>query len=57
MSAQQTTSYDAVIVGSGISGALIAKHSKTIDKIRPHLVLEGLYQLSNLKKLSARPRR
>ena len=25
MSAQQTTSYDAVIVGSGISGALIAK--------------------------------
>ena len=36
----------AVVVATGGSSALIAKHARTINHLKPHLVLEGLYQLS-----------
>lgn len=36
----------AAVVATGGAGALIAKHAKTIQHLRPHLVLEGLSQLA-----------
>ena len=36
----------ALVVATGGAGALIAKYARTIDHLRPYLVLEGLYQLS-----------
>lgn len=36
----------AVVVATGGGSALIAKHAKTIDHLKPSLVLDGLYQLS-----------
>lgn len=36
----------AVVVATGGASALIGKHSQTIDHLKPHLVLEGLYHLS-----------
>ena len=36
----------AVVVATGGASPLIAKHAKTIDHLRPNLVLEGLLQLS-----------
>ena len=38
----------AVVVATGGASGLIAKHAKTIDYLKPHLVLEGLYHLSLL---------
>ena len=35
----------AAVVATGGASALIAKHARTIDQIKPHLVLEGLNQL------------
>lgn len=40
----------AVVLATGGASALIAKHSKTIDHLKPHLVLEGLYFLSVRKR-------
>lgn len=37
---------NATVVATGGASGLIAKHARTIDHLRPHLVLEGLYQLS-----------
>ena len=37
---------NATVVATGGASSLIAKHARTIDHLRPHLVLEGLYQLS-----------
>ena len=39
----------ACVVATGGSSPLIAKHARTIDHLKPHLVLEGLCQLSSLK--------
>lgn len=36
----------ATVVATGGNSALIAKHARTIDHLKPHLVLEGLLQLS-----------
>ena len=36
----------AIVIGTGGASALIARHTSSIDRLRPHLVLEGLYQLS-----------
>ncbi len=36
----------ALVVATGGASRLIAKHARSIDRLRPHLVLEGLYQLS-----------
>jgi len=36
----------AVVVATGGASPLIAKHAYTIDHLKPHLVLEGLYRLS-----------
>ena len=36
----------AVVVATGGGSALIAKHARTIDHLKPHLVLEGLFRLS-----------
>ena len=36
----------AVVVATGGGSALIAKHARTIDHLKPHLVLEGLYRIS-----------
>lgn len=36
----------AVVVATGGASALIARHAKSITHLKPHLVLEGLYQLS-----------
>lgn len=38
----------AVVIATGGTSTLIAKHSKTIDTLKPHLVLEGLFHLSLL---------
>ena len=38
----------AVVVATGGASSLIAKHARTIDHLRPNLVLEGLYRLSAL---------
>ncbi len=35
----------AVVVATGGASPLIAKHARTIDHLRPNLVLEGLFQL------------
>ncbi|MDP3722792.1 MAG: type III pantothenate kinase [Candidatus Omnitrophota bacterium] len=35
----------ATVVATGGASALIARHAKTIDHLRPHLVLEGLARL------------
>ena len=37
---------NATVVATGGASSLIAKHARSIDHLRPHLVLEGLYQLS-----------
>ncbi|MBI4343035.1 MAG: type III pantothenate kinase [Candidatus Omnitrophica bacterium] len=37
----------ATVVATGGSSALIAKHARTIDHLKPHLVLEGLLQLTS----------
>lgn len=36
----------AVVVATGGASPLIARHTRTIDHLKPHLVLEGLYRLS-----------
>ncbi|MBI4597353.1 MAG: type III pantothenate kinase [Candidatus Omnitrophica bacterium] len=36
----------AVVVATGGASSLVAKHTRTIDHLRPHLVLEGLSLLS-----------
>ena len=36
----------ATVVATGGSSGLITKHSRTIDHLKPHLVLEGLAQLA-----------
>ncbi len=36
----------ATVVATGGAGALIAKHARTIDHLKLHLVLQGLYLLS-----------
>ena len=36
----------AIVVATGGSSALIAKHARTIDHLKPHLVLEGLLHLT-----------
>lgn len=36
----------AVVIATGGASRLIAKHARTIDHLKPYLVLEGLYQLS-----------
>ena len=43
----------AVVVATGGASSLIAKHSKTIDHLKPHLVLEGLYHMSLLEVSSS----
>ena len=37
----------AVVVATGGSSALIAKHARSIDYLKPHLVIEGLFLLSS----------
>ncbi len=36
----------AVVIGTGGASPLIAKHARTIDHLKPSLVLDGLYRLS-----------
>ena len=36
----------AIVIATGGGSPLIAKHARTLDHVRPHLVLEGLYRLS-----------
>ena len=36
----------AAVVATGGASALIAKHARTIEHLKPHLVLEGLYHLT-----------
>jgi type III pantothenate kinase len=36
----------AVVVATGGASPLLARHARTIDRVRPHLVLEGLLRLS-----------
>lgn len=36
----------AAVVATGGASSLLARHTRTIDHLRPHLVLEGLYKLS-----------
>lgn len=40
----------AAVIATGGASKLIAKYAKTIDHLKPHLVLEGLYYLSLDKK-------
>ena len=40
----------AVVVATGGASYLIAKHARTIEHLKPHLVLAGLYQLSLPKR-------
>jgi len=40
----------AAVVATGGASQLIAKHARTIEHLRPHLVLEGLSQLSLLPR-------
>ncbi len=40
----------ATVIATGGASALMAKHVRTIDHLRPHLVLEGLYQLAKPAK-------
>ena len=37
---------NAVVVATGGSSPLIAKHARTIDHLKPNLVLDGLYELT-----------
>ena len=37
---------NALVVGTGGASRLVCKHTRQIDRLRPNLVLEGLYQLS-----------
>ena len=39
----------ATVIATGGAGALVATYAKTIDHLRPHLVLEGLSQLIYFK--------
>ncbi len=39
----------AVVVATGGAGAIIVKYAKTIQHLRPHLVLEGLSQLASIR--------
>ena len=39
----------AVVVATGGAASLIARHARSIDRLRPHLVLEGLFQLRSIK--------
>jgi len=41
-----TYARQAVVVATGGASALIARHTRSITHLRPHLVLEGLYRLS-----------
>lgn len=40
----------ATVVATGGASALIARHAKTIDHLKPHLVLEGLLRLAESQK-------
>ena len=44
----------ATVVATGGASPLVSKHARTIDHLKPHLVLEGLYQLS--RPLKQKPR-
>ncbi len=44
----------AVVVATGGSSPLIAKHARSIDRLKPHLVLEGLFQLSTISSQNTR---
>ena len=37
---------NAVVVATGGASSLVTRHTRTIDHLRPHLVLEGLYRLT-----------
>ena len=39
----------AVVVATGGAAPLIARQARSIDRLRPHLVLEGLFQLNSIK--------
>ena len=39
----------ATVVATGGSSGLIAKYARTIDHLKPHLVLEGLLQLTSIR--------
>lgn len=39
----------ATVIATGGASALIVKHARTINHLRPHLVLEGLHQLTYFK--------
>lgn len=41
----------AIVVATGGVSSLISRHTRTIDHLRPHLVLEGLFRLSSPTKL------
>ena len=43
----------ALVVATGGASVLISKHARTINRLKPHLVLEGLYQLTLSLKLKA----
>jgi len=45
----------ALVVATGGAGALIAKYARTLDHLRPYLVLEGLCQLSLAPASKRRP--
>jgi len=36
----------AVVVATGGASGLVAKHARSIDHLKPHLVLDGLYHLT-----------
>ena len=40
----------AAVVATGGASSLLVRHTRTIDYLRPHLVLEGLYKLSIVNK-------
>ena len=40
----------AAVVATGGDSSLLVRHTRTIDYLRPHLVLEGLYKLSIVNK-------
>ena len=44
---KQQYAKQAVVIATGGSSPLIAKHARTIDHLRPHLVLEGLFHLAS----------
>lgn len=42
----------ALVVATGGASSLVSRHARQIDVVRPNLVLEGLFRLSQLQKYS-----